>query len=141
MNPPEKGDLDEAKLKLDGARLAVRQAEKLLTSANRFYAEAWAEYEEVARMTEAIITVPSHHLEGGMTMERRARFCDITGEEIAPGTGAKLVLTQDDKRWEADVADSALAGLLATLNDPEEKKKRGRPTADAADAKKEPAAA
>jgi hypothetical protein len=140
----EEGELDRAKKLLDHMRADVEDAEKLLRSAKKAYAIAWKRYEDVAPVTEITVKAVSHLLEGEMTMERRARFCDITGEEIAPGTGAKLVLTQGNKRWEADVADSALPSLLDTLNNPEEKKKRGRPVegaSESADAAKEPVAA
>lgn len=141
--PAEKGELDALLLEVKAARHYVDKCEQRLADAKARYETAWRNYaarKEVVRI-ETTVQSYSHLMEGRLVVERRARFCDISGEEIAPGTGAKLVLTQGDKRWEADVADSALPGLLDTLNNPEEKKKRGRPAADAEGAKPEAAAA
>lgn len=148
----EGAKLAEAKRRLDGARALLRDAEKLLASRKREADDAWSVYRTAAIEAEAVTKVEakvrsySHLLEGSLTVERKARFCDISGEEMAPNTGAKLILTHGENRYEADIADSQMETVLDLLNNPEAKKKRGRPAegdkpAEAEAEKKEPAAA
>lgn len=132
--------LDIFKAQLDAARRLVREIDYARQEAGRLYSEAWNDYERVKLEMEATVKSYSHLLEGGLVVERRAKFCDISGEEIADGEGAKLVITKGQSRWEADLSAASLETMLNTLNNPDEKKKRGRPAATNGDgAEKEPA--
>jgi hypothetical protein len=74
----------------------------------------------------AIVDSYSHLLEGGLVVKRTASFDDISGEEIAPGTGGTVRVTKGDEVYEADLSDKSIGEVLALLNSPEAKKKRGR---------------
>jgi hypothetical protein len=61
-----------------------------------------------------------------LIVKRTASFCDISGEEIAAGTGGTVRVTKGEAVYEADLSDKSIGDVLAMLNNPEAKKKRGR---------------
>jgi len=128
--------LETAAAHLDTCRRFARETERISAAAAKLYSAAWtayeAEKEKAGQVMQVTVKSYSHLLEGSLVVERRAKFCDISGEEIPEGTGAKLVITKGESRWEADLSSASLESVLDTLNNPEEKKKRGRPAADAA---------
>jgi hypothetical protein len=58
-------------------------------------------------------------------MKRTARFCDMSGEEIAPATGSEVKITSGEQVFTADLSDNSTKELLETLGNPEPQKKRG----------------
>lgn len=122
--------------RLDAARDFCKAAEALAAEARLYYGECWQAYEAAKQETcanvKASVESYSHLLEGRLVVKRVASFCDMSGEEIPTGTGATVRVTQGEEVFEADLSDKSVKELLALLNNPEAKKKRGRKAEKAA---------